>query len=60
MRISDNLRRIIKEFEKHGYYFDEIESYKGGYRFTNSTGTGATWFESQKEMKDYLKNVCWD
>lgn len=52
MKISKALNMIIKEFAKHGYYFDELESRKGYYRFTNSTGTGSTYFETQKEMKE--------
>ncbi len=60
MKISKALKAIIKEFAEHGVYFDEIESYRGYYRFTNDTGTGSIYFETQTEMKEYLKNVCWD
>lgn len=59
MKISKALQKIIAEFAKHGYYFDEIGSYRGYYRFAVPAAPGATWFSTQKEMREYLDNVCW-
>lgn len=60
MIISKRLARIIREFEKHEWYFDEIESYKGGYRFYLPPPYGVIYFETIKEMKDYLRGVVWE
>ena len=58
MTIGKAAQKLIAEMEQHGYHFDEIESHRGYYRFT--TPWGATYFDTWKELKEYLDRVCWD
>ena len=51
--------RIIKAMEKKGYYFDDINSYKGYYVFHGDYCTTMT-FSTIKDIKEWLKNVVID
>lgn len=51
--------RIIKAMEKNGYYFDDINSYKGYYVFHGDYCTTMT-FSTVKDIKEWLKNVVID
>lgn len=51
--------RIIKAMEKKGYYFDDINSYKGYYVFHGDYCTTMT-FLTIKDIKEWLKNVVID
>ena len=51
--------RIIKAMEKKGYYFDDINSYKGYYVFHGDYCTTMT-FSTVKDIKEWLKNVVID
>ena len=59
MKISKANQKLVDEMEKHNYHFDDIESYRGNLRFVIA-GYGATYFNSWKELKEHLNNVCWD
>lgn len=48
--------KIIKAMEKLGYYYDNINSYKGYYVFNGDYCTQMT-FTTIKEIKEWLKYV---
>ncbi|MEG2624145.1 MAG: hypothetical protein RSC06_14725 [Clostridia bacterium] len=57
-KLGKKSMKLIAEMEQHDLHFDENESHRGYYRFTNAYG--AMWFETWSELDEYLKNVCWD
>lgn len=50
--------RIIAEFKKHGYYYDDIDSYNEWIRFFHEYGVIS--FESWKNAKEWIENVVFD
>lgn len=51
--------RIIRVMEKLGYYYDNINSYKGYYVFNGDYCTQIT-FTTIKEINNWMKNVIID
>ena len=60
MKINNYFRKLINRMEKHGYYFNEYDSYRGYYCFRNELTFLPLWFETQKEIAEYLKNCVFD
>ena len=58
MKLSAKSRKLVAEMESHGYHFDDIESSRGNYCFSHLFGT--MYFESWKDLEEYLNQVCWD
>lgn len=51
--------RIIKAMEKRGYYYDDIDSYKGYYVFNGDYCTRIT-FKTIREIEEWMKYVILD
>ena len=56
MKIPENLR---KQMEKHGYYFDPINSYPGNIQFTCCGAVFPLVFLSKKELREWLRGIAW-
>ena len=50
--------KIIAQFKKHGYIFNEIESYNNYVCFFHMYGV--ITFESWKDAKEWIENVVFD
>lgn len=58
MKISNRAQMLIRSVEKHGLYFDEIESCKGALRFFMNPPYGAIYFSSWTELQNWLRGLC--
>ena len=49
-------KRLVERMEAHGYYYDDLASYKGSLRFTFITmcGIPCTYFKSWREVAQFL------
>ena len=57
MILSNNAKTLVRRAKKHGMCFDNIESYKGCYRFFLKPPYGIIIFSSWKELKNYLREL---
>lgn len=57
--MSKYFKTLIKRMEKHGYYYSELDCYKGYYCF-RCNGSFPLVFSTQKEIANYLKNTVFD
>ena len=51
-------KSIRKAMEARGYYFDDLESSRGNYRFIYSNMIFPLVFASVKDIRAWLNGVC--